>query len=157
MDLAVGPLDSPRLGQLCESLEPSSGWHYEKTWFGYKVWKGDARWPFCDLFTMELQDNIIRYAEPVARETWPDEWWKVCELYPLCPIHFGPARNSVRSVKPPAPYDAVPYLRRSFKKTWQTVPRAPCLFASLLSREPSLSRSRGRPSGTTGASNGTTT
>lgn len=123
VDVAVGPLDSPRLGDVCAALK--APWRSEATWFGYKLFRGDAHWPFVDLFTTQFDaaTETVRYASPVARETWPDEWWRVDELYPLRPINFGAERRA--RLKPPSPNDCWPYLSRSFKDNWRTNARTP--------------------------------
>ncbi|KAH8053316.1 hypothetical protein JL722_9540 [Aureococcus anophagefferens] len=81
VDLAVGPLDAPRLGEALAAHLPDAGWAFERTFYGYKMWKGD-RWPFVDLLTMEFDEasGNVRYAEAAAREAWPNEWWAVDEL-----------------------------------------------------------------------------
>ena len=119
----MGPLDSPRLEAFAASL--GAPWRAEKTWFGYKLRRGDARWPFVDLFATEYDAAAaaIRYASPVARETWPEEWWRVDELYPLRPVAFGGDRRS--SLRPPAPFDAARHLARAFGPDWRRVARTP--------------------------------
>ena len=64
----------------------------EKEWFGFKVRRLDAPWPFVDLFTTELgaepagaprsnerRVDVVRFAAPVARETWPDASCAACK------------------------------------------------------------------------------
>ena len=41
VDLAVGPLDAPRLGEALAAHLPDAGWAFERTFYGYKMWKGD--------------------------------------------------------------------------------------------------------------------
>lgn len=126
VDLAVGPLDAPRLGEALAAHLPDAGWAFERTFYGYKMWKGD-RWPFVDLLTMEFDEasGNVRYAEAAAREAWPNEWWAVDELYPLRCADFGPRRSRVRRVKAPAPGRPANYLARAYTKDWKTVARTP--------------------------------
>ena len=37
----MGPLDAPRLGEALAAHLPDAGWAFERTFYGYKMWKGD--------------------------------------------------------------------------------------------------------------------
>ena len=54
MDICIGPLDSETIFERLEKVDDGDrDWRIEETWFGHKLWRGERRWPFIDLFATE--------------------------------------------------------------------------------------------------------
>lgn len=75
--------------------------------FGYKIFFNNKNMPFIDIFIFEKKHHQIIYKYNYPKETWPNEYFNIFNLYPLKNYNFGPLQL-------PGPKNAKQYLKRSY-------------------------------------------
>lgn len=119
-DADIGALlkDSSKIVNLKEELL-ENGYDICDFFGGYKIFKINGyiipnyqwKFPFCDIFILNLKNNIYKCISEKAQEYWPDEYFKYNEIYPIRTIKF----NNIYVNTINKPY---PYLDRYFGNTW---------------------------------------
>ncbi|KEG12327.1 hypothetical protein DQ04_01801120 [Trypanosoma grayi] len=96
--------------------------------FGYKVYSRSLPPPtqsggsccmrygyFVDIFVFEEWDDFLVLARGSARKTWPNEWWRRDELFPLVRVPFHDVLSGAgRTLQLPVAQHAMPHLQRLY-------------------------------------------
>lgn len=121
IDLGIIESDEGKLKAIKDEFE-KCGYTIVKVWLGYKIFymknkpKDDLTYsyPFIDIFIYKKFGNRYIFKSKKVIQTWPKEYYKSDELFPLKSYKFG-----IFNIKAPRNYKDT--LSRFYGKDWNTV------------------------------------
>jgi hypothetical protein len=113
-DVAIPTHDFTRFQQLCSTGVP--GFRLERSRVCWKVF-GTGLQGFLDVFPVERSTGRWQKVSPLARQLWPNCWFRESEVFPLCRIPVGYVEGQIVYMN--GPQDPVPFLTRHYGATWQ--------------------------------------